>query len=240
VTNERRAELAASLQAVQERIRKAATLVDRDPREITIVAVTKRFPVTDVVALRELGVTDVAENRHQEAVVKHQEYLDATGDESLRWHFIGQVQSNKAAAITRYADSVDTVDRVSVVGALARGAVAADRIVQCLVQVSLAEDMDAQEGRGGCAPDEAVDIAAKIDVADGLVLAGVMGMAALGADPVTSYRRLALTASRVRALQPDAVVLSGGMSHDLEAAIAAGATQVRLGTAILGQRPALR
>ena len=238
----RRQEIAAGLAQAQERVARAAEAVGRDPAAVEIVAVTKRFPASDVVLLAELGVRAVAENRHQEALVKHAEVetaLAAADVPAPQWHFIGQLQTNKAKAVARYADWVDTVDRAALVAALSSGAQAADRDINILVQVSLAEAPDAEQHRGGCPPDEVLELAEAVAVAPGLRLRGVMGMAPLSGDPQKAFATLTHVAGLVRASYPQAVEISAGMSGDLEAAVAAGATQVRLGTALLGDRPLL-
>lgn len=237
VNTSRREELATALRHARERV---AGLTGGDPnREVTIVAVTKRFPATDVRELRDLGVTDVAENRQQEALAKHADYLRLGGDPDLRWHFIGQLQSNKARSVAAVLDSVDTVDRPSVVAPLARGAQSSGRRVDCLVQVSLAGESAGQEHRGGCAPSHALSLARTIEGHPHLRLAGVMGMAPLGGDPLAAYTLLAEVSAQIRSEFPEATAISAGMSGDLDAALACGATQVRLGTAILGPRPSL-
>lgn len=237
LTPQRADELAAGWAAAQARVAAAARDAGREPSEVRIVAVTKRFPASDIEALAALGVTDVGENRLPEARDKRAqlEHLD------LVWHFIGQVQTKKARAVSALADQVDTVDREGLVTALSRGAVAHGRTVGCLVQVSLAEDpaAAAAANRGGCDPAQALALAGLIADAEGLRLLGVMGMAPLGGDPERAYAVLADAAGRIRSEHPAAATVSAGMSGDLAAAIAAGATQVRLGTAILGERPAV-
>lgn len=232
----RESELAAGWAAAQGRVAEAARAAGRDPCDVRIVAVTKRFPASDIEILARLGVTDVGENRLQEARDKRALLADLDG---VAWHFIGQVQTNKAKAVSAIADQVDTVDREGLVKALERGAVAHGRTVGCLVQVSLADDPGAAMNRGGCDPTEALAIADEVAAAAGLQLMGVMGMAPLHGDPARAFDVLAGAAARIRAEHPAATTISAGMSGDLAEAIAAGATQVRLGTAILGQRPAV-
>ncbi|MHA7263870.1 YggS family pyridoxal phosphate-dependent enzyme [Arthrobacter sp. TMN-37] len=241
----RRQELAGRLGAVRERIAGACAAAGRtDAPELIVV--TKFFPAADVRLLVELGVRDVGENRDQEASAKAAE----TADLGLRWHFIGQLQSNKARSVLRYATAVHSVDRPSVADALARAAAAdAERrseaqlpprqALRCFIQVSL--DPDARTGgRGGAAPSEVPDIADRLAVAPGLHLAGVMAVAPLGADPLAAFHRLARIASDLRAGHPGASAISAGMSGDLEAAIQAGATHLRIGSDVLGPRPPLR
>ena len=227
----RRDELAANLDAVRRRIEAAATGAGRDPGEVTLVAVTKYFPASDVRLLAELGVTDVGENRHQEA----QEKAAQCADLDLRWHFIGGLQSNKAAAVTSYADVVESVDRVKLVGPLNRGAHGRSHEVNVLLQVSL--DPPDRDGRSGVDPADLDALAAAVEEAGMLRLRGLMAVAPLGEDPVPAYARLSDLRASFVAGRPGATWLSAGMSGDLEAAVAAGATHVRLGSAVLGPRP---
>lgn len=238
----RAAQLAGALELQTARLVAAAVQAGRDPADVHIIAVTKRFPASDVVLLSELGVQAVAENRHQEAMAKHAEVSSVLAAENVpgpQWHFIGQLQTNKAKAVARYADWVDTVDRESLVAALSAGAVAAGRDLNVLVQVSLEGGSDDAAHRGGCPPVKVPELAAAVDAAPGLTLRGVMGMAPLDGDPAVAFATLAQVAAEVRMRHPQADQISAGMSGDLEAAVAAGATQVRLGTALLGERPGL-
>ena len=228
---DRLAELATNLAAVQARIARACEAVGRDPAEVQLVAVTKTFPVPDIMALASLGVTDVGENKDQEAAPKVAACAAAGLD--LRWHFVGQLQVNKAASVASYAYMVHSVDRARLVAALDRRASAAGRLVRCLVQVNL--DPSAA-GRGGAAPGEVLDLAGQIAACDGLELAGMMAVAPLGRPARPAYARLREIAGKVQSVHPDAGVISAGMTADLEDAIAEGATHVRIGTALLGGR----
>jgi pyridoxal phosphate enzyme (YggS family) len=228
-------ELAANLAAVRERIRTAATAAGRGEDEVDLVVVTKFFPASDVRLLAGLGVTDVGENRHQEAEAKAAECADL----GLRWHFIGGLQSNKAAAVAAYADVVESVDRAKLLAGLARGAHRRGRQVDVLVQVSL-DPQEASAGRSGVPPEAAGDLAARVRDTDGLRLRGVMAVAPLGVDPVPAFAKLLQVAAEVRLVDPAATWVSAGMSNDFEAAITAGATHVRIGSAVLGARPAKR
>jgi len=230
--SERRDELAANLDAVRRRIEAAAAGSDRDPEEITLVAVTKFFPASDVRLLAGLGVTDVGENRHQEAQAKAAECADL----DLRWHFIGGLQSNKAAAVTSYADVVESVDRAKLVPALDRAATAAGREVGALVQVRLDGD-PCGRGRGGTPIDGVAELAERIAAARRLTLRGLMAVAPTGVDPERAFAQLATVARGLQVDHPGATWISAGMSADLEAAVANGATHLRVGSAILGSRP---
>lgn len=229
---QRREELAARLAAVRGEIASAADAVGRSADDVTLIVVTKTWPASDVRILAELGVADVGENRHPEAEDKARELSDL----GLRWHFIGQIQSNKAARIAGYADVVHSVDTVRLAGRLDSGALHHDRRIDCLVQVSL-DPHEASAGRGGAPPDLAGEVAAAIDGSERLRFAGVMGVAPLGGDADTAYRSLAAVHRDLLADFPSAVVMSGGMSGDFASAIAAGATHVRVGSAVLGERP---
>jgi pyridoxal phosphate enzyme (YggS family) len=222
-------ELAANLAAVERRVRAACAAAGRGRDEITVVAVSKTWPASDVALLRDLGVHDFGENRDEEAAAK------AAAVPDVRWHFVGRLQRNKAKSITTYADVVHSLDRPVLVDALSRGASAADRVVDVLVQV----DLDEQPHRGGARPDDVPALADLAAAAPGLRLAGVMAIAPLGVDPAPAFGRLAQVAQQVRRRHPDATTVSAGMSGDLEAAVAAGANLLRVGTALLGRRAPL-
>ncbi|BBC31844.1 hypothetical protein SGFS_031380 [Streptomyces graminofaciens] len=225
----RAAELERNLAAARSRIAHACRAAGRAPSEVTLVVVTKTWPAEDVRTLHALGVTDVGENQDQQAAAK----AAATEDLPLRWHFIGQLQRNKAASVAQYADLVHSVDRLPLVDALARGAERAGRRLRCLVQVGL----DDAPGRGGVAPAGLERLADAIaSRAPRLELAGVMTVAPLHISPAEAFDRLAVLHERLRASHPGAVIRSAGMSGDLEMAIASGATHVRVGSAILGTR----
>jgi pyridoxal phosphate enzyme (YggS family) len=230
----RESEIAQGLAAVHDRIESACAAAGRDRDEITLVVVTKFFPASDVRVLADLGVRDVGENRHQEAADKAAECADL----DVRWHFIGGLQSNKAAAVTTYADVVHSVDRAKLVNGLSRGAQERGRDLECLVQVSL--DPPGADGRSGCDSDDVPALVARIQDADALQLRGVMGVAPLGGDPDEAFARLAEIASDVRTRVPEASWISAGMSGDLEHAVRHGATHLRIGSAVLGPRPVVK
>ena len=230
----RRSELQANLGAVRHRIDEAARAAGRDPADVGLVVVTKFFPASDVRLLADLGVTDVGENRHQEAQAKASECADL----GLRWHFIGGLQSNKAAAVASYADVVESLDRVKLVAGLQRGAEAAGRSLDVLLQVSL--DPPGDDHRAGAGPELLADLAEAVMQAPALHLRGLMAVAPLGEDPATAFERLAGIHRELLRTHAGATVLSAGMSGDLEQAIAHGATHVRVGSAVLGQRPSVQ
>ena len=251
----RRSEISAGLRTVRARIAAACLVAGRDPAEVTLIAVTKTRPSSDIRLLSELGVTDVGENRAQEAVAKAADC--ASLGLRLSWHFIGQLQVNKAAAVVSFADVIHSVDRPRLVSALGSRARSAGRVVTCLVQASLdgnaaggqqsgdqaGDQADGRQAagapaRGGAAADQVMALADAISAENGLVLGGLMAVAPLGTPPADAFARLWELSVLVRSINPQAVMISAGMSGDLEQAIEAGATHVRVGTALLGGRQA--
>lgn len=241
VSQTRRDALATRLAAVRTRIEHARAASGRTD-EVRLVVVTKTFPASDVDLLAELGVTDVGENRDQEARHKYGEC--SAEARALTWHMIGQLQRNKASSVATWADVVESVDRAALVPALARAAAGADRTVGVLLQVNL--DLDPDPGRGGALPADLPSLADLVAAEPALRLDGLMAVAphpASDGAPHDSFDLAAEAFARLRELSdallvhhPDATVVSAGMSGDLEAAVAAGATQVRVGGAILGAR----
>jgi PLP dependent protein len=230
---QRQAELAAQLAEVTDRIGAACAAAGRDPGEITLIAVTKTRPATDVRLLNALGVTDFGENRGQEAAPK----AAACADLPITWHFVGQLQTNKAPSVVRYADVVHSVDRPRLVLALGAAARAAERVLTCLVQVSL----DGDPARGGARAEQVPAVAEAVEAERGLLLGGVMAVAPLGMPPAAAFAALRECSAAVRSVRPDAAIISAGMSGDMEPAIEAGATHLRIGTALLGaRRPPVR
>jgi len=256
----REAELGQNLAALRARIAAACAAAGRSAGEVTLIAVTKTFPASDVRLLAGLGITDVGENRDQEAAPKAARCADLRPP--LRWHFIGQLQVNKCASVVSYADVVHSVDRMRLVRALGRRARAAGRTVTCLIQVNLdpaaagagheqaghdgaGHDGAGHDGaghdevhRGGAIPADVPALADAVAAEDGLLLGGVMAVAPLGAPPGPAFRELARVSAGLRAAHPRALMISAGMTGDLEYAIAEGATHVRVGTALLGGRRA--
>ncbi|WP_137989933.1 YggS family pyridoxal phosphate-dependent enzyme [Streptomyces vilmorinianum] len=236
---DRKSELAENLARVEERISAACAAAGRKRSDVTLIVVTKTYPASDVRLLHELGVRDVAENRDQDAAPK----AAACADLDLRWHFVGQLQTNKVRSVTSYADIVQSVDRLKLVTALSAAAEKAGRELGCLVQVALDAESGERGERGGVAPDGIEELAAAVDAAPGLRLDGLMTVAPL-AGPYAGRQRAAFDrlmdlSTALRATRPAANMVSAGMSADLEEAVAAGATHVRIGTAVLGVRPRL-
>jgi PLP dependent protein len=244
-TDQRYGELAAGWAALQQRVSDACAAADRDPAEVSVIAITKTFPASDVATLAGLGVRDVGENRDQEAAAKATA-CHAAGIEGLRWHFVGQLQTNKARSVAGYADVVHSIDRIRLVAALDAAAARQERRIDCLVQVDLDPAADeADRGhptaahRGGVAPGQAEAVCAALQAAEHLQLVGLMGVAPLGGDPAAAFERLRLLGRGLATSYPSMTVLSAGMSDDLEAAVAHGATHLRVGRALLGSRPPL-
>ncbi|WP_209514560.1 YggS family pyridoxal phosphate-dependent enzyme [Streptomyces syringium] len=241
---DRRTQLAQNLAQVEERISSACAAVGREREEVTLIVVTKTYPASDVRLLAELGVRHVAENRDQDAAPKAAECSDLP----LSWHFVGQLQTNKVRSVANYADVVQSVDRLKLVNSLSAAAVRSGRKLDCLIQVAL----DAESGqtgrktadRGGAAPDEVAALADALAEAEGLRPAGLMTVAPLvgpyAGRQRAAFDRLMEIATDLRSAHPAANMVSAGMSADLEDAVAAGATHVRVGTAVLGVRPRLR
>lgn len=236
----RSAEIAANLAQVRERIARACATAGRDPALVTVVAVTKTFPAADVVRVVRLGVADIGENRDQEAAPKLAQVLAEMSTQGIRprVHFVGRLQRNKARSVVRYADVVQSVDSARLATVLGTTVQQAGRHqpLDVLVQVSL----DGDPSRGGVPESEVPAVAAAIAGQESLRLWGVMAVAPLSWQPRIAYRRLAEVSRRLRTDYPDATVISAGMSGDLDAALACGATHLRIGTALLGKRPPLR
>ena len=222
---------------VNEGIADAARAAGRNIDDITTIVVTKFHPAQLVRDLYDLGVRNVGENRHQEAEAKAAElaHLDLT------WHFIGQLQSNKARAVRKYAQVLHSVDRPSLVNALANAAMTPEglpqnnavEVLDCFVQLNLTQD----PGRGGVQPADVVELAELVAAQPSLNLLGVMAVAPLDEEPRVAFARVKAASERVQTVIPQANFISAGMSHDYAAAIAEGATHLRIGSAITGNRP---
>jgi pyridoxal phosphate enzyme (YggS family) len=213
------------LRAVQAGVADAASAAGRDAAEVTTIVVTKFQPVSLIRELAALGVRDIGENRHQEAQAKAAELAEL----GLRWHFVGQLQSKKARQVRAYATAIHSVDRESLVDALR----SEEASVDCFVQVNLTDD----PGRGGVAPSGLDPLVEKVLDTPGLSLLGLMAVAPLDEPAGPAFARVREMSDRVRALAPGARLLSMGMSHDYREAILEGATHLRIGTAITGNRP---
>ncbi|MGH3718948.1 MAG: YggS family pyridoxal phosphate-dependent enzyme [Pseudonocardiaceae bacterium] len=235
----RRDELAAALVRVRERIAVACATAGRDPARVRLLPVTKNFPARDVALLAELGLLDAAEARDSEAVAKVAEVSALRPTVGVRWHMVGRVQSNKSRSVARWAVQVQSVDSARLVEVLNRAARVAMQAghrrgaLGVLVQASL----DGDPARGGCPLPQLEALADRVAAASHLRLEGVMGVVPLGVDLGAAFAQLGAAAQRLRRSHAGAVELSSGMSGDLEQAIAHGSTCVRVGTALLGDRP---
>ncbi|MFE2388481.1 YggS family pyridoxal phosphate-dependent enzyme [Streptomyces althioticus] len=236
---DRKDELAANLARVEERIAAACDAAGRGRDEVTLIVVTKTWPASDVRILSGLGVRHVAENRDQDAAPK----AAACADLPLVWHFVGQLQTNKVRSVVGYADVVQSVDRARLVSVLSKEAVRAGREVGCLIQVALDAGADGRGERGGVAPSGVAELADLVAGAEGLRLDGLMTVAPLAGEYAgrqqAAFERLMDLSTDLRRTHPAANMVSAGMSADLEQAVAAGATHVRVGSAVLGVRPRL-
>ncbi|MFF0850268.1 YggS family pyridoxal phosphate-dependent enzyme [Streptomyces sp. NPDC003280] len=236
---DRKTELAANLANVEQRITAACAAAGREREEVTLIVVTKTYPASDVRILSELGVRHVAENRDQDAAPK----AAACADLPLKWHFVGQLQTNKVRSVVGYADFVQSIDRARLVTALSREAERAGREVGCLIQVALDAGESGRGERGGVAPGGVEELAGLVAGSPGLRLDGLMTVAPLTGEYAgreqAAFGRLMDLSTDLRRAHPAATMVSAGMSADLEQAVAAGATHVRVGTAVLGVRPRL-
>ena len=217
--------LAERLESVRSAIADAATSAGRDPSELTTIVVTKFHPASVVRELVALGVHEVGENRHQEAQAKAAELTDL----EVNWNFIGQLQSKKARQVRAYAHSIHSVDREALLGPLRSD----ESTIDCFVQLNLTDDA----ARGGVRPDALLGLVERVLETDGLRLRGLMAVAPLDEDPRRAFARVRELSEQVLTLAPHASALSMGMSHDFRAAIAEGATHLRIGSAITGNRP---
>ena len=232
---DRRAQLAASLAEVRERISRACSAAGRPPDAVTLVAVTKTYPASDVVLLAGLGVTDVGENKDQEAEPKAASVRQQGVD--LRWHFVGRLQRNKAKSVVRYVDVVESVDSVRLATALGNAAAQhRESPLDVLVQVSI----DGDPARGGAVGADVWRVSDAVASSGLLRLRGVMAVAPADWEAERAFAALAAVSEHLVAKHPGATAVSAGMSGDLEEAVRHGATHVRIGTSLLGMRKLLR
>jgi PLP dependent protein len=239
VETKRREELAQRLVAVRERIDRACVAAGRAPGSVALLAITKTIPATDVATLIDLGVTSFGENRVQEAEAKVADVAALRPDASPRWHFVGGLQRNKAKSVVRWADRVESVDSIRLADALDLAVRRAQETGQRVdrLPVLLQYSVDGDPNRGGAPRGELDRLAEHVAGCAGLQLDGLMAVAPLGADPDVAFADVAEVSARLRAAFPQARTLSAGMSGDLEAAIRHGSDVVRVGTALVGERP---
>lgn len=225
-------QLAQRYNQIVEQVASAAAASGRDAREITLVVVTKNHPPQLVFDMIDLGARDFGENRDQEAGPKAKEVL-ASASEAMRWHFIGQLQTNKVRSVLEYADLIHSLDRDSLLTELQKRTVGREKPLGVFIQVNLTEDPE----RGGVRVNDLESFATRVLGSEGLRLEGLMGVGGLDKDPAVEFERLAGLSQKLLSLAPEAKGLSMGMSSDFEVAIGYGATHLRIGTAITGKRP---
>jgi pyridoxal phosphate enzyme (YggS family) len=238
----RERELADALEAVRTRLARAAQAAGRKVDEIELLPITKFFPATDVLILSRLGCLAFGESREQEASNKAAELNAAADAPPIRWHMVGRIQRNKARSIADWAYAAHSVDSAKVIATLDRAASQAlaegrrSETLRVYIQVSL----DGDDSRGGVdisSPELVDELCAAVDASRGLEFVGLMAIPPLGVDADEAFARLAEEHKRVQQSFPQALGLSAGMSSDLESAVKHGSTCVRVGTALLGQRP---
>ena len=225
-------ELGQRYQAIVEAIASAATSANRDPKEVTLVVVSKNHPHQLVLDLLELGARDFGENRDQDASPKAKQ-IALESEQAFNWHFIGQLQTNKVKSVLEYASFLHSLDRSSLLDELIKRTAERATALKVFVQVNMTEDPE----RGGVNPLDLMAFADRVLSAPGLELVGLMGVGGLDVAPELEFERLAQLSGELQQLAPEASMLSMGMSGDFETAIAYGATHLRIGTAITGNRP---
>jgi pyridoxal phosphate enzyme (YggS family) len=242
VATTREVELANALDHVRERLQRAAEAAGRKGDEIELLPITKFFPATDVLILSDLGCRDFGESREQEAAAKSAECNSADPAQPIRWHMVGRIQRNKARSIAGWAQSAHSVDSAKVITALDRasGLALAEGSRSGPLRVYIQVSLDGDTERGGVdvgRPDLVDEVCALAQSAEALQFAGLMGIPPLVSNTDDAFARLQAEHQRVQRNYPQALGLSAGMSSDLESAVKHGSTCVRVGTALLGQRP---
>ncbi|NTV68937.1 MAG: YggS family pyridoxal phosphate-dependent enzyme [Azonexaceae bacterium] len=223
--------IADNLQAVQARISDAAALAGRSPESIRLLAVSKTWPLSSVIEAANAGQRAFGENYVQEGIDK----LTAATGQKLEWHFIGPLQSNKSRAVAEHFDWVHSIERLKIAERLSAQRPADLPPLQVCVQVNVS----GETSKSGCAPDEALALCQAVAALPGLQVRGLMAIPEPTDDVAAqraAFRRVREIFDRIRAAGLPLDTLSMGMSHDLEAAVAEGATMVRIGTAIFGER----
>jgi PLP dependent protein len=227
----RKDELISNLQSVRSEITRACEQNNRDPNDITLIAVTKNFPASDIRLLNDLGVSDFGESRVQEFSQKYEEVKDLVST----WHFIGQVQSNKIREITRMSDVVHSIDSAQHIERFNNQAEKAGKVVDLLIQINL--DPDYPNARGGVSAEEAEDLATLIHRLGNVNLGGLMFIASPHVDAKRAFQSFAEVLSVFKERHPSAQIVSAGMSADVQEAVQIGATHLRIGSKLLGNRP---
>ena len=209
-------EISANLEIVKSKIAAVAS------HPVTLIAVTKTFPVSDAQILQQLGVADFGENRDSEGAEKSQLVVG-------NWHFQGQIQSNKLKSITSWASVIHSLDDP-------RHFEMIEKVAPHPLSIFLQVSLDGAHHRGGAGVDQLYQLAEKVSASATHTLAGLMSVPPVGMDPEKAYSQLALIHTEFMNRFPNAKSLSAGMSGDYETAITHGATHVRVGSSILGSR----
>jgi len=225
-------DLAQRYREIVDRIDLAAKASNRSSADVTLVVVTKNHPHQLVLDLLALGARDFGENRDQEAAPKAKEIAKLT-TEAFRWHFVGQLQTNKVKTVLEYANFIHSLDRESLLTELQKRTEDRADTLGVFIQVNLTEDPD----RGGVRVPDLMGFAEKVVASQGLKLEGLMGVGGLQVAPEAEFEKLANLSVKLQKVAPGARGLSMGMSSDFEVAIGYGATHLRIGTAITGNRP---
>lgn len=224
--------LAERYAEVTSRIESAAVSAGRRREDIELVVITKNHPASLVLELLQLGATNFGENRDQEAKPKAAEVAATTSRNDYRWHFVGQLQSNKVKSALEYASVIHSLDRESLLHALQKAVETRTNPLPVFIQLNLTDD----PGRGGIQHADLNAFAEKVLATPNLNLLGVMGVAALDRDPAIDFETIRAASLKLQGLEPSAKYISAGMSEDFEVAIKHGATHVRIGSAITGKR----
>lgn len=228
----RAAELANNFKNLEASIFKSCELANRSMDEVTLIAVTKNFPASDIEILSNLGVENVGENKDQEASAKH-----AQVKSELTWHFVGQLQRNKVKSVVKYCDYIHSVDRLSLAQEISKQAATMGKSMKLFIQVDLEES---DEKRGGVGLGELNELVREVSQLPAVEIVGLMAVAPLQQDPAAAFANLAKARAEFLSRWPKAKWLSIGMSEDFEVAIKFGATHLRIGSLLLGVRPILR
>ena len=224
-------QLTENYQKIQSRIIEACNKSGRNTSDITVIAITKTYPAKDVDLLKRIGIENVGENKDQEASEKYKEVKN-----KFIWHFVGQLQTNKVKSVVQYADYIHSVDRLSLVKEIQKMSQKINKIQKVLIQIELDESQN-DENRGGVNPQNLNDLAQEISSSPNLELSGLMSVAPLNMTSNQAFSKLEKIRSEFIKTYPLAKMLSAGMSDDLEEAVSHGATHLRIGSALLGERP---
>jgi pyridoxal phosphate enzyme (YggS family) len=227
----RKAQLSERLAQINHQIIEACKKANRDVNEITLIAVTKNFPASDVEILAQLGIKNVGENKDQEAKEKFKEV-----QAELNWHFVGQLQTNKVKSVLQYASYIHSVDRPRLAAEINKVAQNLGQVAKVFLQVDLGGD---DPNRAGVAPAELAQFSEQISQMSNIEVVGLMAVAPLAVEPRAAFDHLSAIQSEFLKTNPTARLLSSGMSEDFEVAIEFGATHLRIGSLLLGVRPTL-